>query len=391
MTTHSFSVAHPASHILTFAQTPAGGGVERAMLRLVRGWIAEGRRVTLVLGTPGGPADAEIPAGCDVIALGDARYATLLRAVPGVVRKVRPDVIFCPGNHYTSMAAWLRLRLGSATPPVIAKVSNALVRADMGGALAWGYRRWLASHWLFLDAMVAMTPGMRKEALAATGLHSSQTRVIANPPSVALVGAAAMPLPTGRFILGVGRLAPQKRWDRVIAALPRLADRTIPLVILGEGAERARLEALVAELGLQDRVFLPGHAADPLPAIARAALVVLASDFEGVPAVLREAAAAGTPVVASEASVAVREIVGEPEMGTIVPVGDMHALIAAIDDWLVPGRPRPMPRGSTGDPAGDYLTLFDDLVVARTVRARWGRFSPVGASSPVSAGRARPS
>jgi glycosyltransferase involved in cell wall biosynthesis len=183
--------------------------------------------------------------------------------------------------------------------------------------------------------------------------------VIANPPAQPVEGAEPVVLPAERYLLGVGRLAPQKRWERLIAALPKLADRSIALVILGEGGQRNTLEALVAALGLQDRVSLPGHAADPLPAIAGAAVVALTSDFEGVPGVLREAASVGTPVVATESSVAVREIVA-PDGGTVVPVGDEAALVAALDDWLG-GRPRPAPVIAGGDPVADYLALFDSL------------------------------
>ena len=349
----------PAQHILTLAQTLAGGGVERAMLRLVTGWLARGRRVTLLLGTREGPLSEELPPGLEVIALDDARYTALLRAAPGAARRVRADVIFCPGNHYTSIAAWTRLRLGRDCPPIVGKVSNALVRRDMGRAMRAAYAAWLRLHTRFLDEVVAMTPAMAEEALAAMHLPPARMRVIANPPAAPRSNVPPVPLPAGRFILGVGRLAPQKRWERLIEALPKLADQTVGLVILGDGIERAALEARVAALGLGARVSLPGYAADPLPAVTRAAVVALTSDFEGVPGVLREAASVGTPVVTTESSVAVREIVGAD--GSVVPVGDEAALVAALDAWLSPHAVRPQPRADLGDSVGDYLALFDAL------------------------------
>lgn len=354
-----------AHHILSYAQTLEGGGVERALLRLAGAWVDKGRRVTLVLGSRAGPLASELPQGVEIVELGDGRYSALLRALPEVVREVAPDAIFCPGNHYTGIAAWTRLRLGAGCPPIVGKVSNALVRRDMGWVTRHGYRRWLRLHPRFLDAVVAMTPASAVEARAA--MPGANVRVIANPPAIAVVGAAPVALPAGRYLLGVGRLAPQKRWERLIAALPKLADREIALVILGEGAERGALEARVAALGLGGRVWLSGHAGDPLPAIAGAAAVVLTSDYEGVPGVLREAAALGTPVVATDSSVAVREIVAA-EGGTVVPVGDEAALVAALDDWLG-GRPRPAPVTTGGDPAADYLTLFDSLISSRSSRS----------------------
>src|SRR3569623_1826366 len=135
----------PATHILTFAQSLHGGGVERAMLRLARGWIAAGHRVTLVLGESAGPLVAEIPDGVELIGL-DSSYLGLMRSLPGVVAATAPSVVFCPGNHYTSMAAWLRARLGRHAPPVVAKVSTRLDRIDQRFPVDQAYRRWLRWH-----------------------------------------------------------------------------------------------------------------------------------------------------------------------------------------------------------------------------------------------------
>lgn len=340
-----------------------GGGVERALLRMAEGWLRAGRRVTLVLGSDEGPLAVEIPRGVDLIHLGDARYSGLF-ALAGHVRRTAPDLIFCPGNHYSGVAALTRLRLGRASPPIVAKVSNALVRPEQSGMEAWAYRRWLRIHPHFLDHIVAMTPAMAAEAIAEMRIPAERVSVIANPPALPRPDAVPVQLPAGRYIVGVGRLEPQKRWDRLIAALPRLADREIRLLILGEGGARPGLEAQVAALGLDARVSMPGHAGDPLPALAGAAAAVLTSDYEGVPGVLREALSVGTPVVSTESSVAVREIVAGPELGTVVAREDAGALVAALDYWLAPGRGRPVPVVANGDPIADYLTLFDRLVAA---------------------------
>lgn len=352
-----------ARHILTYAESWRGGGVERVQLRLARGWIAAGRRVTLVIGTGSGPLADEVPAGVEIVALGSPGLVRLMLRLPGIVAGRRPDVIFCPGNHYTGVAGWLRLRLGRACPPIVAKVSNALARPDQSFPVSLAYRHWLRWHRHFLACVVAMTPGMADEAACAMAVPRASVAVIANPPALPIPGVALPELPAGRFVLGVGRLVAQKRWDRLIAALPLLADPDVALVILGEGSARAALSAQIAALGLAARVTLPGHAPDPLPAIARAEAVVLVSDFEGVPGALREALALGTPVVTTESSVAVREIVTGLDLGTIVAADDEAALVAALDHWLTPGRARPAVVAQIGEEAADeYLALFDQLV-----------------------------
>ncbi len=356
---------HPgtAQHILTYAQKLQGGGVERAMLRMARGWLDSGRRVTLVLGSREGPLAAEIPDGIDLIELGDSRYSALL-SLARHVRTAQPDLIFCAGNHYSGIAAATRLRLGRASPPIVGKVSNALVRPELSPGAAWRYRQWLRLHPRFLDHVVAMTPAMAAEAIAEMGMPADRVSVIANPPAAAIAGAAPVTLPEGRYLIGVGRLEPQKRWDRLLAALPRLADQQIKLLLLGEGGARAELEAQVAALRLGDRVSMPGHAGDPLPALKGAAVAVLTSDYEGVPGVLREALSVGTPVVSTESSVAVREIVHAPELGTVIAREDADGLVAALDHWLGADAVRPAPVMVGGDPIADYLALFDRLVSA---------------------------
>lgn len=352
-----------ARHILTYAQSLRGGGVERAQLRLAGAWLAAGRRVTLVLGDARGPLAAELPAGLDLITLGSIAYRDLLVAVPRDVRDLSPDAIFCPGNHYTGIAAWTKLRRGAACPPTIAKVSNALVRADQGAVARAGYRWWLRRHPRFVDRFVALSPAMAVETIALTGIAAERVSVIPNPPARPIPGAPIPALPAGRFVLGVGRLVPQKRWERLIEAFARIADPLVSLVILGEGPERAALAARIAVLGIANRLFLPGHAADPLPVIARAAVLALVSDFEGAPGVLHEALGCGTPVIATDASVAVREIVSSDALGSVVAAGDAAALVAALDHWLAPGRARPAPVPPPGeDSAVRYLDLFDRLV-----------------------------
>jgi glycosyltransferase involved in cell wall biosynthesis len=350
--------------ILTFAQSLDRGGVESALLRLARGWIAAGHLVTLVTGPSRGPV-AAIPEGVEVIQT-DGSYLGMARALPGAAKRMQADIIFCPGNHYSSAAAWLHARLGKDCPPIVAKVSNRLDRNDQYFPVTQGYRVWLRAHRAFVDHMVAMTPAMADEAVAMTGIGPDRVSVIANPPGLAGTGAPTPPIADSDYLIGIGRLAPQKRWDRAIAALADVERRETKLMILGEGEARGELEQQIDALGLGGRVRLPGYSTNTLSALSGARALVLTSDFEGVPGVLQEALAVGTPVISTDSSVAIREIVADPRQGSVVPTGDAPALVAALDHWLAPGRPRPDPVPERGrDSVERYIRLFQELVLER--------------------------
>jgi len=362
----SDSFRPPAAHILSFARTLKGGGVERSMLRLARGWIEAGRRVTLVIGDASGPLAAEIPAGATVELVDSPSLLKLMSVLPGKIRTHSPDLVFCPGSWATSTAAVARLRLNGQTPPIVGKISNALDRSDLGPFVNWGNGYWQRFHPHFLDHIVAMTRAETAREIVATNNAADRISVIANAPSRAEPDAQPPVLPNRPFILGLGRLEPQKRWDRLIDALPQIARSDVGLLILGEGSLRPALEARVRALDLHERVVLAGHSGNVFPAIAAAQVVALTSEFEGVPAALREALEAGTPVVSTDSSVAIAEIIDSPARGTIVPLEDRAALVRALDHWLEPGRARPAPVPQPGlTSIADYLALFDRIVARR--------------------------
>ena len=360
-TARAYMSAMPATHILSWARDLTGGGVERALLRLAGGWVEAGRQVTLVVGRVEGPLATELPVGLSVVEIGATSPRRLVQMLVSEVRAGKPDILFCAGNTYTAIAAAVRLRLGRSCPPIVAKMSNAVHRGDHNALIDWGHGRWLAQHGRFLDHLVAMTPATATEAAQATGMVG-RTGAIPNPPPLRRADAALPPLPPGKLILGVGRLVAQKRWDRLIATLPALPG--VPLVVLGDGPGRAALLNQAERLGVADRVHLPGHASDPLAVMAQATVLALPSDFEGVPGVLREALSVGTPVVTTDSSPAVHEIVATPALGSVVPRDDPEALIAALRHWLAAtARPSPVPMPGS-DSARRYLDLFDRLTLS---------------------------
>ena len=137
------------------------------------------------------------------------------------------------------------------------------------------------------------------------------------------------------MILGVGRLTQAKDFPTLIRAFALVRKkRAARLMILGEGEERPKLEALVRELGLEREVTLPGFVDNPYKYMKRAAVFVLSSKWEGFGNVLVEAMALGTPVVSTDCPSGPAEILENGRWGRLVPVGDVYALAEAIIETL---------------------------------------------------------
>jgi rhamnosyl/mannosyltransferase len=136
---------------------------------------------------------------------------------------------------------------------------------------------------------------------------------------------------SGPFIVSVGRLVSYKGFDRLIDAA---AEFPAPLVIVGDGPERVRLQNQIAASGLGERVFLAGHLSDDalLTHLAAARIFVLASvnRSEAYGIAILEAQAAGLPVVVTDVATGTREAFAPEETGVLVPSDDPRQLVEAI-------------------------------------------------------------
>jgi glycosyltransferase involved in cell wall biosynthesis len=132
-------------------------------------------------------------------------------------------------------------------------------------------------------------------------------------------------------IVAAGRLHPKKGFDVLIAALALLRDQgqAFEAQIAGEGEERGKLTALIAQHGLEGRVRLVGWQGDVAGFLATGDVFAFPSYQEGFPLVLLEAMAVGLPV-ASSAIPGPVEMIAEGVDGRLVPPGNAAALAAAL-------------------------------------------------------------
>ena len=141
-------------------------------------------------------------------------------------------------------------------------------------------------------------------------------------------------------IVSVGRLDANKNHEMMIRAFAGLAGRypEYTLTIYGEGELREHLQKLIASLGLEEKVFLPGVVPDVAERIEKAALFLLVSYSEGVSNALIEALALGLPVIATDVpSGGTQGLIRHGGNGLIIPPGDEEALKAAMERLLSDG------------------------------------------------------
>jgi glycosyltransferase involved in cell wall biosynthesis len=129
-------------------------------------------------------------------------------------------------------------------------------------------------------------------------------------------------------------MVPQKRFDLLLRALASIDHRDARLTILGDGPLRPSLERLARELGVGDRVDMPGYVEDVTAWLRRSDLLVLSSDYEGLPAVIVEALACNVPVGTTQSFFAARDLLGGFASCAVVPIGDPQALARAVDRCL---------------------------------------------------------
>ncbi len=182
--------------------------------------------------------------------------------------------------------------------------------------------------------IVTLSESSRSEIVEMLGL--SEEKITVAPPGVDpryVPGGQRSPTP---LVVAVGRLVPVKRFDVLLRALAKVkaTQPALEAVIIGEGYERPALEALRTELGADEWVTMPGHVeVDELLSWYRRAWVVAgSSQREGWGMTLTEAAACGTPAVAT-AIAGHTDAVLDGESGLLVDdAEDLWAALARVLD-----------------------------------------------------------
>jgi glycosyltransferase involved in cell wall biosynthesis len=295
------------------------GGSERHLLTLLPALAASGAEPVLIgLDDPDWDVEpfyaelrtrsVRIPAPSDLDPLLAPRLARALRAVG-------PDLVH---THLVHADVYGAVAAGRA-PLVSTKHNDDRFRLG-----AYRYLERLLTR--RAARVIAITEALRRFTVERVGLPAEKVTTVHygldEPP-----GAWAptdLELPGGKIVVAIARLVPQKGVDVAVRAMAGL---DASLVVLGDGPERPRLEALAHDLNV--RLLLPGRVGDVASVLSRADVLVHPARWEGFGLALLEAMLAGLPVVATRVS-AIPEIVVDGETGLLVPPDDAGALAIAL-------------------------------------------------------------
>jgi glycosyltransferase involved in cell wall biosynthesis len=344
-----FVYLKPNSKITVFLESLGGGGAEQAVVTLMNAFVDRGYEVELVLCKSGGVLQKQLSGDIMLVEFHSANLYFCFPKLVSFLRDKNPQTLLTTLDLASAITLLAR-RVASAQTRVVIRIANT-VSVQKRTFFKKKMERFLLSIiYAWADDIVAVAKGVADDLAAYTGIPRDRIRHIYNPViTPRLMKMIEQPLQHPWFqdgqvpvILGVGRLTRQKGFENLILAFSKIYLKyPSRLMILGEGEQRDALEALSAMLGLTGVLSMPGFVNNPFPYMKKAAVFVLSSEWEGLPAVLIQALACGCPSVSTDCPSGPSEILDQGRYGILVPVGDVNAMSAAIKSALT--KPIPMP------------------------------------------------
>lgn len=356
-------------HLLAYTDAAGVGGAEISLANLLTELRREPGDELTVLGCSPEVVDRVSPPGVASVIAPVSRH-------PAVLARLRPDVVHA--NLPTPWAGAIGIAAALALPRtrVLAVQQLPLRTVELP---VWLRTRALLRR---LDAHVAVGEQScrRMEDFYALGRGTVRSipNFVPDVPAEHRVNGRRRSEP-GFTIGSLGRLDRVKGYDLLLSAVAEIPEAR--LVVLGEGSERSALERQAAELGIAERVSLPGWHPEPRSALPEWDVFCLPSRSEGFPLSIVEAMLAGLPVVATRVG-SVTEAVDEGRTGLLVPKDDVRALTAVLRRLADPelraglgqaGRKRAAGEFTVGRMAEAYRSLYDELLATpRRSRLRPG-------------------
>jgi glycosyltransferase involved in cell wall biosynthesis len=373
------------------------GGPALHVTYLSSGLASRGYDTTLVAGTiaPGEESMAFVAerAGVDVVTVqGLSREVSPLRdllaaiRLAAVIRRVRPQILHTHTAKAGAVGRVAAVLAGRSRPIVVHTFHGHVLRGYFGPAGSRVFRLIETALARATDVLVAVSPQVRDE-LVRLGIAPAAKFTVVRlgielEPRVRCSDDPAtirkrLGIGDERFVVGwFGRMTAVKRTEDLLDALSVLRDRGVDalLLLVGDGADRARLEEQAFRLGLARHCLFLGYQEDVAPWYAACDAVALTSANEGTPVTIIEALAAGRPVVATDVG-GVPDVVADGVDGFLVEPRDTVAFADRLERLAADpalraamaqkGRTRALARYSVERLVEDVDTLYRSLLAER--------------------------
>lgn len=358
--------------ILQIVQKAQLRGAEIFASQLSNHLIEAGHDVKLVTLFPG---DAALPFQGEVISLNRPlgnRFFDIhgWRQLCLLIEKFNPDIIQANAGDTLKFVVFSKLIFRWKTPIVFRNANKVSDFINTRPKLL--FNKFLMDH---VQHVISVSELCRQDFVNTYSYTKAKTTTIPIGINLQQINRTIPPdlssfFSSSKILVHAASFVREKNHKGLLNIIRRLVDRgeDVKVILIGDGGLRSAIELQVAEMNLNDRVFLAGYRTDVLSIMINAHAFALPSLIEGLPGVVLEAMFCKVPVVAYDVG-GVSEIIKPGETGWLVKAGDESGFILALTQALI----HPDIELITDNAFQMVVKEFDNLVVAKKFLITYGK------------------
>ena len=315
-----------------------GGGAEKMMVKILNHFLSKGLEVHLILFQNVGEHKKLLNSKIEVHDLEKPSVSKGLVSCLRTIHQLKPTIIFSGIGHLNLILSPFIPIMKRLLPSSrwIARETNIVTLKSKGENYPKLFHLLYRHFYHHYDLVITQSEDMQNDLKESYPKIYAKSIIINNPVSVETI--VKMGLEQNPFsqegdrveLVTVGALREQKQHELMLEVLKLLPSRYF-LTIIGTGSQEEALRALAEELQITERVHFAGYRSNPFPYVKNADIFLLTSAYEGLPNVLLEANALGTPIVAFNCQGGVSEIIEQGANGFYVPLGDIESFRESVE------------------------------------------------------------